>query len=104
MDKKKKRKVVCISQVGVLYFAKNKWIRARKAAVFLFERTDSVDHAPRTLHDRSQAMYRNRPDNERKTRTTRIVTFDFNGGSHVCRNHELGMTDMTYPTNPSHIH
>ena len=33
-------------------------------------------------------MNQNRPDNER---TTRIVTLDFNGGSHVYRNPELGM-------------
>ena len=33
-------------------------------------------------------MNRNRPDNERMTR---IVTLDFNGGSHVYRNSELGM-------------
>ena len=33
-------------------------------------------------------MNQNRPDNER---TTRIVTLDFNGGSHVYRNSELGM-------------
>ena len=36
-------------------------------------------------------MNQNRPDNERTTRTTRIVTLDFNGGSHVYRNPELGM-------------
>jgi len=36
-------------------------------------------------------MNRNRTDNERTTRTTRIVTLDFNGGSHVYRNPELGM-------------
>ncbi|MBP5462837.1 MAG: hypothetical protein J6Y20_12050, partial [Lachnospiraceae bacterium] len=34
-------------------------------------------------------MNRNRPDDER---TTRIVTLDFNGGSHVYRNPELGMS------------
>jgi len=33
-------------------------------------------------------MNQNRPDDER---TTRIVTLDFNGGSHVYRNPELGM-------------
>jgi len=33
-------------------------------------------------------MNRNRPDDER---TTRIVTLDFNGGSHVYRNPELGL-------------
>ena len=36
-------------------------------------------------------MNQNRPDNERTTRTIRIVTLDFNGGSHVYRNPELGM-------------
>ena len=36
-------------------------------------------------------MNQNRTDNERTTRTTRIVTLDFNGGSHVYRNPELGM-------------
>ena len=34
-------------------------------------------------------MNRNRPDDER---TPRIVTLDFNGGSHVYRNPELGMS------------
>ena len=36
-------------------------------------------------------MNQNRTDDERTTRTTRIVTLDFNGGSHVYRNPELGM-------------
>ena len=50
---------------------------------------DAADHTPRTQHYRSQAMNQNRIDDEC---TTRIVTLDFNGGSHVYRNPELGMS------------
>ena len=56
------------------------------ASSSLNERTPQACAA--TQHSRSQAMNQNRSDNER---TTRIVTLDFNGGSHVYRNPELGM-------------